>query len=160
MTFRAVVVTVSDRVSRGEVEDGSGPALVRLLEDNGYEITGTGTVADDRHAIVVELGRWIAAGASLLLTTGGTGFSPRDVTPEATVEVIDRRADGLSELMRREGSRHTPMAALSRGIAGMAGATLVINLPGSTKGATESLTALLEVLPHALRTAAGDTGHQ
>ena len=159
MSFSVAVVTVSDRVSRGEAEDGSGPALVRLLEESGYEVAGTGLVPDDRHAITLELGKWVARGVALLLTTGGTGFSPRDVTPEATSDVVERRADGLAELMRREGSRQTTMAALSRGIAGISGTTLVINVPGSVKGATESLTALLEVLPHALRTAAGDADH-
>jgi molybdopterin adenylyltransferase len=117
-------------------------------------------VADDRPAIVAALRSQVDAGASLVVTTGGTGFGPRDVTPEATTEVIERPAPGLSELMRAAGLTHTPLAALSRGVAGATGSCLILNLPGSPKGVKESLDAVTEVLPHALRLLAGDTRHE
>lgn len=116
-------------------------------------------VADEHPAIVSALRAQVDAGTRLVVTTGGTGFGPRDVTPEATTEVIERPAPGLSELMRAAGLEHTPMAALSRGVAGAAGSSLILNLPGSPKGAKESLDAVTEVLPHALRLLAGDTEH-
>ena len=116
-------------------------------------------VADERPAIIEALRAQIDAGTRLIVTTGGTGFGPRDVTPEATTEVIERPAPGLPELMRAAGLAHTPMAALSRGVAGATGACLILNLPGSPKGVKESLDAVIEVLPHALRLLAGDTQH-
>ena len=116
-------------------------------------------VADERPVIVEALRAQVDAGTRLIVTTGGTGFGPRDVTPEATTEVIERPAPGLSELMRAAGLEHTPMAALSRGVAGASGASLILNLPGSPKGVKESLDAVIEVLPHALRLLAGDTQH-
>jgi len=116
-------------------------------------------VADERPAIIEALRAQVDAGTRLIVTTGGTGFGPRDVTPEATTEVIERPAPGLPELMRAAGLAHTPMAALSRGVAGATGACLILNLPGSPKGMKESLDAVIEVLPHALRLLAGDTQH-
>jgi molybdenum cofactor synthesis domain-containing protein len=116
-------------------------------------------VADDRPAIAAALRAQVDAGTRLVVTTGGTGFGPRDVTPEATSEIIERPAPGLSELMRAAGLEHTPLAALSRGVAGATGSSLILNLPGSPKGVKESLDAVTEVLPHALRLLAGDTEH-
>jgi molybdopterin adenylyltransferase len=129
------------------------------LIESGFSVVDRVVVADEHPAIVSALRAQVDAGTALVVTTGGTGFGPRDVTPEATTEVIERPAPGLSELMRAAGLEHTPMAALSRGVAGAAGSSLILNLPGSPKGAKESLDAVSEVLPHALRLLAGDTEH-
>jgi molybdopterin adenylyltransferase len=129
------------------------------LIESGFSVVDRVVVADEHPAIVSALRAQVDAGTRLVVTTGGTGFGPRDVTPEATTEVIERPAPGLSELMRAAGLEHTPMAALSRGVAGAAGSSLILNLPGSPKGAKESLDAVSEVLPHALRLLAGDTEH-
>jgi molybdenum cofactor synthesis domain-containing protein len=154
---RAAVLTVSDGVSRGTRTDESGPAVERLLKDAGFT-TSCATVADERddigHAI-----RLLASANDLVITTGGTGFAERDVTPEATRALIEREAPGLAEAMRAAGRRSTPFADLSRGVAGIVGRTIVVNLPGSPKGATESLQAVLGVLSHALDHLAGDTSH-
>lgn len=156
--FRAAVLTVSDGVHEGVREDASGDLLVELLSGEGYEVVRREVVPDEADDIAGTL-RELASGAALVCTTGGTGFGPRDVTPEATRAVCDREAPGLGELMRAEGMRHTPMAALSRGIAGTLGSALVVNLPGGPKGARESLEALLPVLLHALELLAGHTAH-
>lgn len=152
-----MVVTVSDGVTRGERTDESGPAASELLTGAGFDVTGC-VVADER-ADIERVLREEAARVSLIVTTGGTGFSVRDVTPEATRAVIERDAPGLAEAMRAAGRASTPLADLSRGIAGIVGSSIVINLPGSPRGAVESLQAVLAILPHAIEHLTGGTGH-
>lgn len=155
----AAVLTVSDGVAEGTRADGSGDEVEAILFGAGFQIADRAVVPDERQRIESRL-RTLAdeRGARLIVTTGGTGLGPRDVTPEATRAVIDRDAPGLAELMRRTGLEHTPLAALSRGVAGARGATLIVNLPGSPKGARESLEAVLQVLPHAVELLGGATG--
>ena len=155
----AAVLTVSDGVSRGYREDASGAALVELLESEGFAVTGRKVVQDDAAQIGKAI-RELAAQVDLVVTTGGTGLGPRDVTPEATRAVLEREAPGLVMLMLSEAIRKNPMAALSRAVAGTYGACLVVNLPGSPRGAVENLTFLLPILPHALTLLAGDTEHR
>jgi molybdopterin adenylyltransferase len=156
--LQAAVLTVSDGVSQGVRDDASGRAVKALLEDAGFEVTRSEVVADERRAIE-KLLKALAHAAPLVVTTGGTGLGPRDVTPEATRAVIDREAPGLAEEMRAAGRGSTPFAALSRGIAGSRGSSLILNLPGSERGATESLQAVLPALAHAVQLLAGDTVH-
>jgi molybdenum cofactor synthesis domain-containing protein len=156
---RAFVVTVSDGVSAGTRDDASGRALAALLEREGFELAGHEVVPDERPEIEALLRLLVGDGTPLVVTTGGTGFGPRDITPEATRAVIDREAPGLAEEMRASGRGQTPFAALSRGLVGSSGATLIVNLPGSEKGAVESLSSILPVLPHALDLLAGHTQH-
>jgi cyclic pyranopterin monophosphate synthase len=152
----AVVVTCSNRSAAGERDDTSGPALVEHLRLAGFDVAPEAlVVADDEAAIAGLLAHLADAGHRLILTTGGTGLTPTDVTPAATRRVIEREAPGLAELMRSAGMASTPMAALSRGVVGTRGSTLIANLPGSPKGATESLEALLPVIRHALDQLAG-----
>ena len=152
----AVVVTCSNRSAAGERDDASGPVLVAALRDAGFDVAAEPiVVADDQAQIASLLARLADAGHRLILTTGGTGLTPTDVTPAATRSVIERDVPGLSELMRAAGIASTPMAALSRGVVGSRGRTLIANLPGSPKGASESLAALLPVLRHALDQLAG-----
>ncbi|HZD24518.1 MAG TPA: MogA/MoaB family molybdenum cofactor biosynthesis protein [Acidimicrobiia bacterium] len=157
MGFRAVVITVSDGVSAGVREDGSGDALQRLLSGAGFEVTRD-LVPDEagqiRDAIIKATGT-----ANLVVTTGGTGFGLRDVTPEATGQILEREAPGLVQAMIARGLEATPMAALTRAKAGTVGSSLVVNLPGSPKGAIENLEAIIDILPHALQLLSGDNRH-
>lgn len=155
---RALIITVSDGVSAGAREDLSGDVVEKLLEDIGFDLSRD-LVPDDHSAIVEAISKGVGAGQHLIVTTGGTGLGPRDVTPEATMEVIDREAPGLTQLMMAKGLEATAFAALSRARAGAAGRTLVINLPGSPKGASEALGAIIDLIPHALDLINGDTGH-
>jgi molybdenum cofactor synthesis domain-containing protein len=148
---RVGILTVSDRSARGEREDASGPALVAYLRDHGWPVERTAVVSDDQTGIESQLVTWAADHVDLILTTGGTGFSPRDHTPEATAAVCDRMAPGLAEAMRRAGAEKTPHAVLSRATAGMRGKTLIVNLPGSPSAAVDSLATILPALDHGLR---------
>lgn len=155
---RAVVVTASDGVAYGHRDDGSGDAVARQLEGAGFSVIERAIVPDDRATIANRLRDLVDGGTTaLVVVTGGTGFGPRDVTPEATRDVIDREAPGLAEAMRASGRASTPMADLSRGVCGVRGSTLLVDLPGSPRGATESLAAVLQLLPHAIDLLAGDT---
>ena len=156
--MRAVVLTVSDRCARGTQVDLSGPAVVGVLEGAGLRVARTSVLPDELTEIAHAL-RHFAAEADLIVTTGGTGLAPRDVTPEATRMVCDRLVDGLSERMRAVGLAETPMAPLSRSVCGCLGRTLILNLPGSPAGAETSLRSVLGLLPHALRLLAGDADH-
>jgi molybdopterin adenylyltransferase len=153
----AAVLTVSDGVSSGTRADGSGDVAEGLLRDAGFEPVDRSLVADDRSDIEAAI-RALASGHALVVTTGGTGFGPRDVTPEATRAVIDREAPGLAELMRSVGLAKTPKASLSRAVAGSLGSALILNLPGSPAGVRESLEAVLPVVPHAVELLRGATG--
>lgn len=144
------ILTVSDKGSRGEREDRSGPAIRQMIEAAGGEVVRTKIVPDETRDIREALIAWSDEGLDLVLTTGGTGLSPRDWTPEATRSVIEREAPGLAEAMRRAGAERTPTAVLSRAVAGIRKATLIVNLPGSEKAVRESLAAILPVLPHAI----------
>jgi molybdopterin adenylyltransferase len=159
MTNAAVVVTVSDGVSQGVRDDASGRAVEALLESEGFDVGPREVVPDDASRIEELLRRLAGGGTRLVVTTGGTGLGPRDVTPEATKHVIEREAPGLAEEMRAAGRGQTSFAMLSRAVVGSVGSTLIVNLPGSEKGAVESLTAILPVLPHALELLAGHTAH-
>jgi molybdenum cofactor synthesis domain-containing protein len=150
------VITVSDRCAAGEAEDRSGPAVAAMLEEAGIEVTGRHVIPDESDEIRALLRE---AGSDLVVTTGGTGLGPRDVTPQATALELDYEVPGLGEEMRRAGLASTPLSMLSRGLAGVRGRTLLLNLPGSARGATESLAAVLPVLGHALELLQGRTGH-
>lgn len=152
MTIRFGLLTLSDRSSRGDREDSSGPALARLIQAEGWSVAKQQILPDEESAIRAVLTEWSdGGGLDVILTTGGTGFSLRDVTPEATRAVIQREAPGLAEAMRTESLKKTPHAMLSRAIAGIRGRILIINLPGSPKGAVENLQVILSVLPHAVQ---------
>lgn len=158
MRRRAAILTVSDGVFHGTRTDDSGKALAGVLAGSGFEIAETAVVADEVPDIEAALVR-MAGSANLVVTTGGTGFGPRDVTPEATRSVMTREAPGLAETMRAVGRRASPMAIISRGVTGVVGEALVLNLPGSPKGAVESLQSVLDVVPHVLELLAGNTQH-
>jgi molybdopterin adenylyltransferase len=150
------VLSVSDKGARGEREDKSGPAIREMIEAEGGEVVRAKIVPDEPADIRAALVAWADEGLDLVLTTGGTGFSPRDWTPEATKAVIEREAPGLAEAMRRAGAERTPTAILSRAVAGLRGATLIVNLPGSERGVREGLAVLLPVLPHAVEVLRGE----
>jgi molybdopterin adenylyltransferase len=152
MTIRFGILTLSDRSARGERADASGPALAALIKAQGWLVSKEQILPDDEPAVRAALTEWADSGEfDVILTTGGTGFAPRDVTPEATRAVIQRDAPGLAETMRAESLKKTPHAMLSRAVAGIRRRTLIINLPGSPKGAVENLETILSVLPHAIQ---------
>jgi molybdopterin adenylyltransferase len=152
LPIRIGIVTVSDRASHGEYPDESGPALVTTVSQYGWQIVRTVILPDEIDQLVNMLTEWADRGdLDVILTTGGTGFSPRDITPEATQAVIQRFTPGLAEAMRSASLAITPHAMLSRAISGIRSRTLIINLPGSPKGAVENLAVLLPVLPHAIQ---------
>jgi molybdopterin adenylyltransferase len=156
---RAHVITVSDGVSAGTRDDVSGPALRSLLANAGFEVSGPEVVPDTQERVSDAIVAAVVAGADFVVTTGGTGLGPRDVTPQATAMLLDYEVPGLGELMRRAGASKTPMASLSRGLAGVRGRTLILNVPGSMKGATESMEAVLPMLGHAIQLLHGHTKH-
>ena len=159
-SIRAAVITVSDACSRGEREDDSGAALVQLLKASGAEVVETGILSDDLEPLVQRLEEIARRDdINLIITTGGTGLGPRDNTPEATRRVIEREAPGIAEAIRAESLKVTPMAMISRGVAGVASETLIINLPGSPKAVKESFAVFQPVLAHAVDLLAGKTRH-
>ena len=151
MAYTAAVITISDKGARGEREDKSGPALCALALEHGYDVVCTSIIPDEIDQIKAELLRCCdELGVRLVLTTGGTGFSPRDVTPEATMAVVERATPSIPELMRAESMKITPRGCLSRSAAGIRGRSLIINLPGSPKAAKENLLAVIEPIKHGL----------
>jgi molybdopterin adenylyltransferase len=149
--MRVSVLTISDSVAAGKSEDRSGPSVIARCRELGWEIVSSALLADDRAAIESFLKEAADSGdADVILTTGGTGLGPRDITPEATAAVVERMIPGFSEHMRAAGARKFPRAVLSRGAAGIRGKAIIINLPGSPKGAVESLDVIAELLPHAV----------
>lgn len=151
MSYQAAVLTISDKGARGERIDTSGPALCRILREDGWEVVHTAILPDERKEIEEELTRCAdQLGVQLALTTGGTGFSPRDITPEATLAVIERETRGIPEAMRAESMRITSRGCLSRSVAGIRGRTLIVNLPGSEKAAVENLLAVMKPIRHGI----------
>lgn len=158
MSFTAMVITVSDRCAQGQREDASGPLLVQLLQDAGYTVTDTAIVPDEYDTICHALRQAAQADTALILTTGGTGFAPRDITPEVTLSVAERNAPGIAEAMRYHSLTITPRGMLSRGVSVLRGKTLIVNLPGSPKAVKENLEYILPSLAHGIRLAAGLDG--
>ena len=158
--IRAVVITVSDAGSRGQRKDESGETLVRLLNELGAQIVATTIVPDDLDPLAETLRAFAdRADVNLVITTGGTGFAPRDNTPEATLSIVEREAPGLAEAMRMETLKQTPMAMISRGVCGIRSGTLIVNLPGSPKAVRESFAVIKPVLDHAIALLEGQTDH-
>jgi molybdopterin adenylyltransferase len=165
MSIHIGIITVSDRSSIGDRPDESGPALVNAVISQGWQVTRTTILPDELIQLITTLTQWADSGEmDVILTTGGTGFSPRDVTPEATLAVIQRLTPGITEAMRNAGLSITPHAMLSRAVAGIRSHTLIINLPGSPKGAMENLAIVIPVLPHAVQLLhedpSAEVGHQ
>ncbi len=157
--FKIAILTVSDKGSQGERTDTSGPAIRRMLEPLGAEVIAADMVPDERELISAKLRHYAdKLACDLVLTTGGTGFSPRDVTPEATMDVVERQAPGIAEAMRARSLEKTPMAMISRAVSGIRGRTLIINLPGSEKAVRECLEVALPVLNHAVEVLRGEGG--
>lgn len=157
--MKAAILTLSDKGARGERADASGPALEKWLAEREVKTLHMEIIPDDEETIVVKLMGWADSKAfDLILTTGGTGVSPRDVTPDATLRVLDRVIPGFGEVMRAESMKKTPRAMISRAVAGIRGETLIINLPGSPKGAVENLEAVWPAVPHAVEKIKGDQG--
>ena len=151
MAYTAAVITISDKGYRGEREDTSGPNLVRILQDRGFDVVYTSILPDEREMISEALRKCAdEMGIALVLTTGGTGFSPRDITPEAAMDVIERSTPGIPEAMRAESMRITPKGCLSRSVAGIRGRTLIITLPGSKKASAENILAVIDPVSHGL----------
>ncbi len=157
--MRTAVLTISTSVSRREAEDESGPLLARLADAAGADVQALEVVPDDLALIEDRLHHYIDEDVRLILTTGGTGLTPDDVTPEASRRVIEREAPGIAEALRAESARHTPMAMLSRGVAGVAGRTLIVNLPGSPRAVEQLFGVLAPVLDHAVATLDGRSRH-
>jgi molybdopterin adenylyltransferase len=158
IAFTAAVITVSDSCARGERQDLSGPAVAQVLEKRHFSVVVREVVSDDPVQIQNLLIR-LAREVRFIVTTGGTGIAARDITPEATVAACDRLLDGVAERMRSEGAKKTPFAALSRGVCGVRGRALILNLPGSPAGAVESLEAVVGLMPHAIELLSGKTEH-
>ena len=157
MSFSAAILTVSDMGSRGEREDTSGAAIREMLGSAGIDVSRYEMIPDERELISGRLSKWAdGGGLQLIVTTGGTGLGPRDVTPEATKAVLDYEVPGIAEAMRLEGLKHTPMSMISRAVAGVRNGVLIINLPGSPKGVRENLGVVAPVLKHALELLAGE----
>jgi molybdopterin adenylyltransferase len=156
--FKSAVVTVSDSCARGSREDVSGPAVMRLLQKSNFNIARHQIVSDDSIGIQ-KLLLDLTSEVQFIVTVGGTGIAPRDVTPDATRAVCDRLLDGVAERMRSEGAKQTPFAALSRGVCGVRGEALILNLPGNPAGAVQSLESVIELIPHALELLQGKTEH-
>lgn len=157
MGYTAAVITVSDKGFRGERVDTSGPNLCEILKDRGFEVVYSAIVPDESERIQAELRKCAdALGIALVLTTGGTGFSPRDITPEATLAVVERLAPGIPEAMRAESVKITPKGCLSRSVAGIRGRTLIINLPGSRKASAENILAVIDPVQHGLEILLGE----
>ena len=154
----AAVLTISDSSARGERKDVSGPAVADALKQKRFQVVSTSVIPDDQEQIKQAIIR-MTSQVRLVVTTGGTGIAARDVTPEATRAVCDRILEGVAERMRTEGAKKTPFAVLSRGVCGVRGTSVILNLPGSPTGAVESLQAVIDLLPHALELLSGNTAH-
>jgi len=156
MSLRVGILTISDMGARGDREDTSGAVIRELLSDIDATVARYEIIPDEAPQITERLTAWVSEGLNLIVTTGGTGLGPRDVTPGATLAAIDYEVPGIAEAMRAEGLKHTPMSMISRAVAGVRGQTLIVNLPGSPKGVRESLSVVLPVLTHAIELLSGE----